>query len=122
MGGHDALPFSIAAEDGKWRTFMSRVGKAGKGDKARVATEAESARNLQKRLQERMQTEFDNICGALMKQASEGHYNSAQLLLKMSGLEGATADSALVKAQDGRSFLLDLVDELLIPKPEQKAD
>ena len=69
-----------------------------------------------------MQTEFDNICGALMKQASEGHYNSAQLLLKMSGLEGATADPGVAKEQDGRSFLLDLVDELLIPKPEGKAD
>lgn len=122
MGGHDALPFSIAAEDAKWRTFMSRVKKALKDETTKPVAEAESALNLQERLQKRMQKEFDNICGALMKQASEGHYNSAQLLLKMSGLEGGTADPAASREQDGRSFLLDLVDELLIPKPEGKAD
>jgi hypothetical protein len=101
---------------------MSGAGKKLKDDKPKPATDDEAPWNLQKRLQEKMQKEFDNICTALLKQASEGHYNSAQLLLKMSGLESATADSAAAKEQDGKSFLLDLVDELLVPKPEGRRD
>ena len=89
----------------------------------RVRPGASATRELQRRLQERMQSEFDGICEALMEQARKGHYNAAQLLLKLAGLEsepsgqGEDADS-----EEAKSFLLDLVDELLVAKPEAEED
>ncbi len=102
---------------------MKQTRKVAAGKRSKPDAGAIAARDLQRRLQERMQIEFDGICEALMEQARKGHYNAAQLLLKLAGLEGGPAEPLEdTDLDEAKSFLLDLVDELLVRKPETKAD
>jgi hypothetical protein len=68
-----------------------------------------------------MQIEFDGICEALMEQARKGHYNAAQLLLRLAGLGAVAAEPReTTEEEEAKSFLLDLVEELLAPKANRE--
>jgi hypothetical protein len=93
--------------------------KFGKRVKKRKKTTAPG--KIQARLQEMLEENLDGIGSGLVQKAIEGHYNAAQLLLRLSGVDPEPGPGGAPEEdrQQARMFFLEMVEEMLGERPDE---